>query len=534
MKILGKGGNHKKKLVALLIAAIMISTALFAAYELYPNRNSQHSLETGPYVSVQAYGIINNTTRELNNNLSLTVSSWVPSVSGMGTSENLYSGGVRWNQVISIGNNFSMIDRTWKDFIGKDSGSLVSLSLIFTYFVIRNGSIMDYEYYTNLLYNPFSSGLFDKVFINNFTMNLDNPFSVIPVTNGPESRLASYSSNAAISDDTEYTTIAWKNTLAYTGWYPIYLVNTSVEPSNEEALFAWTAASFSAKMEFGGAASTGSNFLSSADPTTQTGTLTFSTTTDAIAGNSGYYDGMFLPSTTITWKFGTEYFFESINGIIYLKGTASVSNIAVSYSGATSIKVGGIIYNPNAQVSSTTTDNWEDATFLEEYARAMAYAFSNKYTSQSYQISIPAGERVTISDFDIYQSTNFQNIENTIQDEGAIAMGIATAGLILMVLAAAASAFPGGSTASNIAEMGTIASIGGWVDSIVNLASSFTLITYTDGNLQTMTVTNQIVNFADIAYAIDVTAFNTGGGDEFSTSSGNIAFIANTPYIKVT
>ena len=136
--------------------------------------------------------------------------------------------------------------------------------------------------------------------------------------------------------------------------------------------------------------------------------------------------------------------------------------------------------------------------------------------------------------FYLYQTTNFNGLTQTIQDEGEIALGIASLGLIVAIMGAAASAFPGGATASILDEIGLIADMAGFADSVVNLATSFVLVVYTSGSLQTMYVTNEPINGAP-QYSINITFYSTSGSTDFQIDSGNtVSYIANTPYSNVT
>jgi hypothetical protein len=233
----------------------------------------------------------------------------------------------------------------------------------------------------------------------------------------------------------------------------------------------------------------------------------------------------------MTWTFGTEYFYEPDGSYCELVGKANVSLLKVEYSNTTGIITGGIPYSTKQATNGTTYGN---ATFEEEWARATAYAFSNEYTQLGNQFNISAGRNVTLNDFDLQASSNFNAITQTIKDEGAIALGFSSAGLIISIMAAAASAFPGGAAPSILTEISLFASIGGFADSLVNLATTLTLAVNVTGNLQTMGATNQIINMASPTSPVEVSMYDTGGNTYFDTDNGTVSYMARTPYAVVT
>ncbi len=529
--------QSKKIVFAFIAAAVIVSVSLFAVYYsgILDKTNTPTEEAPGPYVSLLAYGNNGTALFPIKNNLSADLSVWAPSRTGDGTTLNLYNTSVKWNQVIPAGQNFTIAINAWQSFVKNETGK-PTMSLIVTYTSVNGSTIDVYEYYTNIAFNPFAGGLKNQIFINNFTINLEHPFAVIQMntSNGTSGAISGESPDRLIGPGgcpPGDTTISWTKTIKYTGWYPLNVINATNEPSNEELDLSWTSASFSAKYEFNGITSTNSNFLSSSNGY-ETPNLAFESTDYRLVGNKGYYDILYLKDTTLTWSFGTEYFWEPYDNGQYceLASTAKVSNLKVQYSGATSTIAEGFPYS-TAQASSTST--FGDSTFDNEWARATAYVFSNSHTSLDKQVSLPAGTSTTVSKFDIHSTSNYNGIMNTIQAEGAIALGIATAGLIFAVLGAAASVFPGGATASTLAEIGEIAGIMAVTDSIINLATSFTLVVYTSGDFQTMGATNQIINGNDQSSPVTIDMYDTGGSTDFSSNSGIISYIARTPYENV-
>jgi len=522
-----------RKSIVLAIAIIVVLSFTFAAslyYGVMENKNS-HNLP-GPYLDLYVYGYNGSSRSPIKDNLTADVSVWIPSRYGEGETMNLFDSSVKWNQNISLGSNFSYVTNEWKSYMKGTYGGRPTMSLIVTYTEI-NGSDLDvYEYYNNIAFNPYSPNLSSDVFISNFTIDTTYPLATIPLINNTTSSpgIPPHGVIGPGPCPPGNSQIVWGTPHKEVGWFPIYLINATQEPSNEELVLSWTTASFSAKFEFGGVTSTNSNFLSSASGY-ETPNLAFNTASYGVAGNSGMYDAIFLPNTTMTWTFGTEYFYEKYGSYCELIGKASVSNLKVEYSNTTSTYVGGFKYSTAQAANGTTYGN---ATFDNEWARAAAYAFSNEYTQKAYNFTITAGKNISINYFDIQSSSNFNSIVTTIQDEGAIALGIATAGLIFAIMGAAASAFPGGSTSAILADISAIASLGGWIDSVVNLATSFILAVNVTGDLQTMNAVNQVYYTGNPTSPIDVTMYDTGGSTSFDTSNGTVSYLARTPYAVVT
>lgn len=531
------GSKRKKIVFAFISASVIVSVSLFAVYYsgILDKTNAPTKEVQGPYVSLLAYGNNGTAVFPIKNNLSADLSVWIPSRTGNGMTLNLYNASVKWNQVIPAGQNFTIAVNSWQSFM-KNRTSNPTMSLIVTHTSVNGSNLDVYEYYTNIAFNPFAGSIENQVFINNFTLNLEHPFAVIPVntSNGTSGAISGDSPDKLIGPGgcpPGDTTISWTKTVRYTGWYPLNIINATNEPSNEELDLSWTSASFSAKFEFNGITSTNSNFLSSSNGY-ETPNLAFSAQSYSLTGNPAHYDILYLKDTTLTWSFGKEYFWESYDNGQYceLVGTAKVSNLKVQYSGATSTIAGGFLYS-TTQASNTST--FGNAAFDQEWARATAYAFSNSHTVLDKQLNLSAGASTTVSRFDIQSTSNYNAIMNTIQAEGAIALGIASAGLVFAVLGAAASVFPGGATASTLAEIGVIAGIMGVADAVINLATSFTLVVYTSGNFQTMHAQNQIITESDPNSSITVDMYDTGGNTDFSSSSGTYSYIARTPYEKV-
>jgi len=295
-------------------------------------------------------------------------------------------------------------------------------------------------------------------------------------------------------------------------------------------VLSWTSASSSEKLEFGGVTSTNGNFLSS-DNGYITPNLFFNAGNPLLAGNPGMYDVISLPNITMTWTFGTEYFYEPYGSHCELVGKTNVSLLKMEYSNSSGMIIGGLPYSTKQAANGST---YRNGTFEEEWARAAAYAFSNEYTQLGKQFNISAGRNITIDDFDLQSSSNFNAITQTIKDEGAVALGFSSAGLIISLMAAAASAFPGGTAPSILAEISLFARIGGFTDSLVNLANTLILVVNATGNLQTMGATNQIYNANNPTSPIEVSMYDTGGNTYFNTDNGTVSYEARTPYVAVT
>ena len=530
-----KGNPHSRRRVifSIIASVVILSASLFIVFSGTHGGNVKQKKLPGPYVSLLTYGNNGSSIFPIQNNLSADLSIWVPS-SGNGTTINLFNSPVVWNQVIPAGNNFSMALNAWKSFLhGRVKGN-PTMSLIVTYTAIKGSTIDIYEHYANIAFNPYSSNLMDKVFINNFTIDLVHPFTTIPV-NKTQASSAHSPDHIVVpgGGGTSVTKTSWTKTITYTGWFPLHVLNATLLPANSEKVTEfWATADFSARMEFGGVTSTNSKFLSSSNGY-KTPNLVFHSHAYSITAYAPGYAAVFLPNTTVTWSFGTKYFFTSYdNGqILELVGSAKVSNLKVQYSSANSIKSLAFQYSKQQTPKGTTYGN---ATFNNEWIRTVAAAFSNRFTTPVYGMNVPAGSTVGDSYFYLYQTTNFNGLTQTIQDEGAIALGIASLGLIVAIMGAAASAFPGGATASILDEIGLIADMAGFADSVVNLATSFVLVVYTSGSLQTMYVTNEPINGAP-QYSINITFYNTSGSTDFQIDSGNtVSYIANTPYSNVT
>jgi len=202
----------------------------------------------------------------------------------------------------------------------------------------------------------------------------------------------------------------------------------------------------------------------------------------------------------------------------------------VGYSNTTGTYVEGFKHSAAQAANGTTYGN---TTFDNEWARAVAYAFSNKYTQKAYNFTINAGKNISINYFDIQSSSNFNSITQTIQDGGAISLGISTANLIFAIVFAAASTFPGGATATILADIGTIASLGGFMDSVVYLSTSFVLAVNVTGNLQTMNAVNQVYYAGNPTYPIDVTLYDTSRNTYFDTNNGTLSYMVRTLYAVV-
>ena len=515
--------------VVLFVSASFVTTFYNGAFE---DKNSQKSL--GPTVVLSAYGKDGTSVSPIMNNLSIDLSIWVPSSNGEGKTINLNSSAVNWNQTIPLGPNFIQAVNAWKSFMN-NKNSEPTMSLLVFYTKVIGSSLEIFEYYTNIPFNPFSANLVSQVFINNFTMNLVQPLTTIPLSSNNTPLTALSDSPSPMGEigpgpcppGDEQT--VWTDNMSETGWYPLYIINSTVEPSNEELSLTWASTSFQAQFEFDGLTSTNGVFLSSANGYATSG-LVYNTQEDTLVGNSQLYDLLYLTDTTVTWSFGKEEFFQPYgsNECEYL-GSTPISVLKVEYSGASSITAEGFSLPTGPLPSGSTYGN---SIFDEYWAEAVAYGFSNEYTNEAYNFTIPAGSYQTVSDFDIQSSSNLNSILNQIKDEGAEAMVISATGMILAIMAAAASAFPGGSTAADLGEIATIASIGGFIDSVVNLASSFTLVVSTQGSLQTMTAWNQIVNGADPTSSVKVTMYDTGGNTYFNNNS--VSYLARTPYVNVT
>ncbi len=521
-----------KTIVIAIVLVIVVSSAFAASfYSGVFEKKYSHQLP-GPYIDILARSYNGSSLSPMRDNLTADVSVWIPSEHGNGETINLYDASVKWNQNISIGSNFKTVANAWKTYMKGKYGGEPTMSLIVTYTRI-NGSFIDlYEYYNNIAFNPYSPNLSSRVFISNFTIDTTHPLTTVPILNNSSSSPGMpppgvIGPGPCPPGDTQ---IVWGEPHKEEGWFPVYLINSTEEPGNEELGLSWTSASFSAKFEFGGVTSTNSNFLSSANGY-ETPNLSFDTANYQVTGNSGMYDAIFLPNTTMTWTFGTEYFYAQDGTYCELIGKTNVSNLKVEYSNTTNTVTEGFSYS-SVQTGNNTT--YGNPTFDEEWAKSAAYAFSNKYTNPAYNFTINAGKNTSVNYFDVQASSNFNSILNTIKDEGAIALGIATAGLTFAIMAAAASAFPGGATAAILADIGEIASWGGWVDSIVNLATSFVMAVNVSGNLQTMNAVNQIYNGANPTSSIKVTMYDTGGNTDFDTNSGTVSYMARTPYVVVT
>lgn len=98
---------------------------------------------------------------------------------------------------------------------------------------------------------------------------------------------------------------------------------------------------------------------------------------------------------------------------------------------------------------------------------------------------------------------------------------------------AAASTFPGGATATILADIGTIASLGGFMDSVVYLSTSFVLAVNVTGNLQTMNAVNQVYYAGNPTYPIDVTLYDTSRNTYFDTNNGTLSYMVRTLYAVV-
>jgi len=522
-----------RKSIVLAIAIIVVLSSAFAAslyYVLFENKKSHYL--PGPYLDLYAYGYNGLSSSPIKENLTADVSVWIPSNCGNGETMTLFDSSVKWNQNISLGSNFSYVAKEWKLYMKGTYGGKPTMSLIVTYTEINGLDLDVYEYYSNIDFNPYSPNFSSDVFISNFTMDISHPLAIIPLINNTTSSHSIPQPGVIGSTPCSPSSsqIVWGTPHKEVGWFPIYMINATQEPSNEELVLSWTTASLSAKFEFGGATSINSNFLSSASGY-ETPDLGFNTANYGVTGNSGMYDAIFLPNTTMTWTFGTEKFYEKYGSSCELIGKANVSNLKVEYSNTTNTYVGGFKYSTTQAANDTTYGN---ATFDNEWARATAYALSNQYTQKAYNFTIAPGKNISINYFDIQSSSNFNSIITTIQDEGAIALGIATAGLIFAIMGAAASAFPGGATASILADIDAIATLGGWIDSVVNLATSFILSVNVTGNLQTMNAVNQVYYTGNPTSPIDVTMYDTGGSTSFETSNGTVSYMARTPYVVVT
>jgi len=525
-----------RKSIVLGIAIIVILSFAFAASFYYVSRvnNDSHKMP-GPYLDLFIRGYNGSTVSPIKDNLTADVSVWAPSEYGNGEIMNLYDSSVKWNQNISLGSNsnFTASMDAWKSYIRGKYGGEPTMSLIVTYTKVNSSYLDIFEYYTNIPFNPSSQYMNSQVFKYNITMDITHPIASIPIQYNSSTPSPSIPSPGVIGTGScppGNTQIVWGTPHKETGWYPLYLINSTEEPVNEELVLSWTSASFSAKLEFGGVTSTNGNFLSS-DNGYITPNLDFNSKSYQMAGNPGMYDVIFLPNTTMTWTFGKEYFYEPDGSYCELVGKANVSLLKVEYSNSSGIITEGLPYSTKQAANGSTYGN---GTFEEEWARAAAYAFSNEYTQLGKQFNISAGRNITIDDFDLQASSNFNAITQTIKDERAVALGFSSAGLIISIMAAAASFFPGGAAPSILAEISLFASIGGFTDSLVNLATTLTLVVNVTGNLQTMGATNQIYNGLNPVSPIEVSMYDTGGNTYFNTDNGTVSYEARTPYVLVT
>jgi len=115
------------------------------------------------------------------------------------------------------------------------------MSLIVTYTKV-NGSYLDiFEYYTNIPFNPSSQYMNSQVFINNFTMDITHPIASIPIQYNNSQSSPSIPSPGVIGPGPcppGNTQLIWGTPHKETGWYPLYLINSTEEPVNEELVLS--------------------------------------------------------------------------------------------------------------------------------------------------------------------------------------------------------------------------------------------------------------------------------------------------------
>ncbi len=481
-----------------------------------------NSPQLGPYVVLSAYANNGTSISPIMSNLTADISVWVPDVNGSEKTINLNTSSVQWNQHISLSSNLTEVVNAWKSLNGNEKDES-TMSLIVTYTSVNGTNMNIFEYYTDISFNPLSPTLSSQSFPVNLTLNLMHPFTTIPLP---------LNSTLTGTRHPEDYGVVWTKTLAYTGYYPVNLINATEEPNNELLTLAWTTTSASAKIEFDGITSINGNFLTSANGYL---TTTNFTTGDfaALAGNSGFYDFTSLVDTTMTWAFGKEYFYVPYGSqgqkLIVM---TNLTDLKVQYVGSNQVLKEGLPYG-TAQASNGTT--YGNITFDEEWARAISYAFSYQHDQHSYNLSITAGHLAPpVYNFDIQSSSNLSAIFNTFIDANVSPVTISPAGLIFAVMVAGASDFQGGVATSTLAAIQYISELMGAPDSDVNLAASFIMLDYPNIPMQEMGLTNQIINSANNTSSIDVFFYDTGGSTFFCSNSGMTSFVARIPFEEVT